>query len=834
MLADLKYALRQLAKSPVFTVVVVVSLALGIGANTAIFGLLDDLVLNSLPVKNPDELVLFQWLPGTQGSRPLRSSGGTFGDDDIDTATGRRLKRIFPIRSFEELRRDHSLLSETFAFAGLGDATLTIDNMSETVGFGQLVSGDYCRALGVKAYRGRALTPEDDQPGAPPAAMLSYAYWQARFAADPAVIGKILSVNRVPVAIVGITPRNFAGATLDASPPEIFLPLALAPQLLPPGTALSAPGAWWLQIMGRLQPGITPEHAQAGLDGLFVDSAKAGVSHPDDPPHLRFTLGGKGRTKADLRHNRQLLAPLMGMAGLVLLTAAVNAANLLLVRGASRRREFAVRLALGAGRRRIIRQLLVESVLLSLGGAALGLLISRWGVALLATLTPPADNWVLDHLTLDWRVLGFTAAIGLLTGIGFGLAPALRATRLNLIAEFQGGQRSLGGGGRSRLSKTLLIAQVALAIVLLVVADMFGQTVRNLRSVDLGFNKSHLLFFSLNGAPGGSPSPRIAHIHASVLDRIATLPGVQGATFSGYPFVSFYGWEKDDFSVPGRPDVAGHPDQVICNQVGPNFFQTYEIPILLGRGIATSDGESAPKVAVVNETLARKYFAGESPIGETIILNYRILIVGVVRDAKQNDLRAPVEPTVFVPFPQSPRVTAHYSVRTIGSPQTAIGAIRKAVSEVDPNLPLNNVRTADEQMQWRIEGERIYASLAVALGLVALVLVCVGLYGLMSYTVLRRTSEIGLRMALGALPGRVLRMVLGESLVLVGAGVGLGIGAAGGISRLISSSLYGLTANDPFIYLGVSLLLVVVASLTCLVPACRATRIDPVIALRTE
>ena len=834
MLADLKYALRQLAKSPVFTVVVVVSLALGIGANTAIFGLLDDLVLNSLPVKNPDELVLFQWLPGTQGSRPLRSSGGTFGDDDIDTATGRRLKRIFPIRSFEELRRDHSLLSETFAFAGLGDATLTIDNMSETVGFGQLVSGDYCRALGVKAYRGRALTPEDDQPGAPPAAMLSYAYWQARFAADPAVIGKTISVNRVPVAIVGITPRNFAGATLDASPPEIFLPLALAPQLLPPGTALSAPGAWWLQIMGRLQPGITPEHAQAGLDGRFVDSAKAGVSHPDDPPHLRFTLGGKGRTKADLRHNRQLLAPLMGMAGLVLLTAAVNAANLLLVRGASRRREFAVRLALGAGRGRIIRQLLVESVLLSLGGAALGLLISRWGVALLATLTPPADNWVLDHLTLDWRVLGFTAAIGLLTGIGFGLAPALRATRLNLIAEFQGGQRSLGGGGRSRLSKTLLIAQVALAIVLLVVADMFGQTVRNLRSVDLGFNKSHLLFFSLNGAPGGSPSPRIAHIHASVLDRIATLPGVQGATFSGYPFVSFYGWEKDDFSVPGRPVVAGHPDQVICNQVGPNFFQTYEIPILLGRGIATSDGESAPKVAVVNETLARKYFGGESPIGETIILNYRILIVGVVRDAKQNDLRAPVEPTVFVPFPQSPRVTAHYSVRTIGSPQTAIGAIRKAVSEVDPNLPLNNVRTADEQMQWRIEGERIYASLAVALGLVALVLVCVGLYGLMSYTVLRRTSEIGLRMALGALPGRVLRMVLGESLVLVGAGVGLGIGAAGGISRLISSSLYGLTANDPFVYLGVSLLLVVVASLTCLVPACRATRIDPVIALRTE
>jgi len=831
---DFKYALRQFSKNPVFTAVVVLSLAFGIGANTAIFALVDALILKSLPVKDPESLVLFQWVPGREGGQPLAISGGQFGEKDTDPTTGQKIQQSFSLRTFEGFRDEHAMLAEVFAVGRMDEINLNVDNLAEKGLSGQLVSGNYYRALGVPALRGRTLLPEDDRPGAAPVAVLSYLYWHRRFADDPAVIGKTLSVNRVAVTIVGVTPAGFVGTLLSAWPADITLPLALAPQVRADGADLNKPGSWWLNLMGRLKPGVTAEQAQASLQGSFQESARGGISHPDDPPRLRLSPGGKGRTEADLRYNAKTLAPLVGMVGLVLLTACANAANLLLARGASRRQEIAVRLALGASRGRIIRQLLMESLLLALAAAAMGLLVSHWGLGLLSTLVSSAERTIFDQLTLDWRVLGFTMVSTLLTGIGFGLAPALRATRLNLNAEFQGGMRTLGRGARTRLNKALLIAQVGLAVVLLVVAGLFAQTESNLQAVNLGFNDTHLLLFSLNGAPLGYPKAQFARLHGNVAERITAVPGVRSVTFSGWPLVSFNGGERSNFSVAGISAPVGRPNQVTWNQVGQNFFQTYEMPLLLGRGIIAADDASSLGIAVINQTLARKYFANENPIGRTIDLQGSRVIVGVVHDAKETHLRAPIPPTVFIPFSQSPLGQAHFAVRTAGAPRAMIGAVRNAVAEMDRNLPLGNARTGEEQMQWTLEGERICESVAVALGVLALLLVCVGLYGLMSYTVLRRTGEIGLRMALGAFPGRVLWMVLRESLMLVGMGVVLGLTTAAGVTRLISASFYGLSASDPATYAGVTMLLVVVAALACLIPARSAARIDPVIALRAE
>ncbi|MGD1031245.1 MAG: ABC transporter permease [Opitutaceae bacterium] len=834
MFSDLKYALRQFIKTPVFTAVVALSLAAGIGANTAIFGLLDDLVLRPLPVRDPGGLILFQWLPGLQGGRPLSGQEGQFGDNDIDLATGRRTQRPFSLRAFDAFRGQKDVLADVFAAAVVHQLNLNIDGLAETGASGRLVSGNYYQTLGVSGYRGRTLLPDDDQAGAAPVAVLSYSYWHRRFSDDPAIIGRTILVNRVSVTVIGVTPPRFIGTMLTENPADLTLPLVLAPQVRPDGAELAKPGCWWLNIMGRLKPGVPEEQARVILERSFQDSARAGISHPDDPPLLRLTPGGSGRTEADRRHNLGLLVPLVGMAGLVLLAACANAANLLVARGAGRRHEIAVRLALGASRGRVIRQLLSESVLLALGAAILGLLFSRWGLGLLSTMVSPYERSIFDHLTLDWRVLAFTVVAALLTGVGFGLAPALRATRLNLTAEFQGGARNLGRGARSRLGKTLLIAQVAFSIVLLIAAGLFVQTEHNLQAVDLGFNDTHLLLFSLDGASLGYSPARSARLHESVAKRVTGIPGVRSVSFAGWPLVSFYGGEDADIAVPGMPAPAGKPDQATWNQVGPDYFQTYEIPLLLGRGIGAADDASASKVAVINQALARKYFAGENPIGRVIDMQGNRTIVGVIRDIRETSLRARTLPTAFTPFAQSPRNEAHFVVRTAGEPQAMVGAIRTAVGEADPNLPLGNVRTGDEQMRWILEGERIYATLAASLGSLALCLVCVGLYGLMSYTVVRRTAEIGLRMALGARPGSVIWMILREMLVLVGTGIGLGIAAALGATRLISSQLYGLSASDAATYSVVSLLLAAVAVLACMLPARRAARIDPVIALRIE
>jgi predicted permease len=823
LLQDVRYAAWQLRKSPGFSTVVVLSLALGIGANTAIFSALDRVLLRPLPVTKPDELVRFQWMAGVKGARPPTT------EDDvgrIDPATGRRTGTVFSLATVEAFRAHHPLLKEVFAFTRPPGFTIAIDGETSNAD-GQVVSGNYYRALGVTAWLGRALLPEDDQPAAPAVAVISFGFWQRRFGSDRAVVGKTILVNRSPVTIVGVMPPDFADPISVFGQPSFTFPFTQLP-LLEPGLATKdKPGYWWIRIMGRLQPGATAAQAAASLQPPFEFSAREGLTEKNDPPRLLTTPGGHGLIESRWKNANPLLV-LTGMAALVLLAACANVANLLLARGVARRRELAVRLALGAGRSRLIRQLLTESALLASLGAALGLLLAAWGGELLPFVGARGGDIV------DLRVFGFATAITFLTGLAFALMPAWRATRLDLTAEFQGGTRQLGRGGRTRLSQTLLIVQVALSLMLLVGAGLFFRTLRNLQGIDIGFRRENLLLFSLNGAPAGYKGAPAAGLYRRIAERIEALPGVRALTFSSTPVLGSIAGLHYRLDVIGRaPTKEGRAARV--NQVGANFFETIGIPVVRGRLFDPRDHAAASGVVVVDQTLADQFFPGEDPIGRRIKLNNgEREIVGVVRDVQQATMRALPVPTAYVPYAPGAPGAAHFAVRTAGDPSAIAPAIRAAVKDMERNLPVANVRTQERQIESMVSQERSFARLTTFFGGLALALVCIGLYGLMSYAVVRRTGEIGLRMALGALPGHVLRMVLRESLALVLLGVALGIGGALAAVRLVANLLYGLSPTDAATYSVVTLLLVGVALAAAFIPARRAAKIDPMVALRTE
>lgn len=829
---DVRYAGRQFAKSPGFVAVAVLSLALGIGANTAIFSVINDYVFKPLPVRDPQALALLEWrgVPGG-GPRSLAMDTGTI---DIDRSTGRELGRLFPRGLFEQLRTESGRSAEIFALAPLARASVEIDGEVEIVGLGQLVSGNYYPVLGVSAIQGRTLGPADDRLDAPPVAVISYDFWHRRLAGDPAAVGKMIWVNRVAATIVGITPEGFAGTFGSGGSVDLTLPLSLAHQIRDDRSNLDDPSYWWLRLMGRLSAGVTREQARVALEPALTAAGREAAITSDKLPRLVLAPGGErygGTARAGLM---PLFALLLGMVGLVLAAACANVANLLVARGAARRREIAVRLALGAGRMRIIRQLLTESVLLAGLGAGLGCLFAAWGLHALGSLMPgQADGF--GDLSLDARVLGFTTGLALLTGVVFGLAPALRATRLDLNAEFQGGVRNLGQGARSRLSQVLMVVQVAVSLVLLVGAGLFVRTVRNLRAVDVGFDHGHLLLFSLEAAPAGYRPDQFADFFARAADQIEALPGVQAVSFSSLPMVS-NATTRISVSVADEvPAPAGQNSVAALNHVGPDFFATYAMPLVLGRGFNAGDEAPSASAVVVNQAFVRKYFSRENAVGRRIRFSGEEWeIVGVVRDVKQVNLRAPVPPTVSIPYGRNAPARAEFAVRTAGEPMALVPAIRQAVRAVDKNVPLNVVRTQDEQIERTLTKERIFADLAGFLGLLALALASVGLYGLMSFVVLRRTGEIGLRMALGALPGHVLGTILRQSLTLVMIGVGVGLAGAFILARLIAAQLFGLSPADPLTYGGVVLLLIVVALLACWLPARRAARIDPIVALRAE
>lgn len=846
MIADLKLAFRQLAKSPGFTAVAVLSLALGIGANTTIFSLVNEVLLKTLPVREPEQLVLFSWA-AQKGTGPRSINGW----NQRDPVTGESTSTSFSRLTFEQFRdaATGKTLSDVFAFAPLYRTTVVMDGQAEVVTSGQVVSGNYHAALGVPMVAGRALRPEDDQPAAPPVVVISDSYWQRRFGGDPAVVGRIMHVNGMASEIIGVTSPRFNGTLQVGEIQDLTLPLSTYLLLAPDDTEAKEPWSWWLRIMGRLQPGATAEQARSSLAGVFHESIKDALSSRGDGDkasaapavtnvRLVSASGAQGLTEAR-RSYQQSLTILAVLVGLVLLVACANIANLLLARGAARQREIAVRLALGASRTRLLRQLLTESVLLGLLGGLAGLILAYWGRSALLALQPLGRTGLLLDLALDWRVLGFTTVVAVFTGVLFGLAPAWRATRLNLNAEFAGGARTLGGGSRSRLARGLMVVQVALSLVLLVGAGLFTRTLLNLQQVDAGFNRRQLLVFSVDAFTGSRKREELAPLYTRIAERLSVLPGVQAVTYSQMPVLSGYSWTSGA-TIQGRPAVSGKDNSVLMNGVDSAFFSTYELPVILGRAFTVRDDAAAPKVAIVNQAFARKYFGEESAIGRRFgtggpANSAEFEIVGVARDTRAIRLKDEPRPAAYLPYPQLRNARAGYfALRTAGDPEALAPALRAAVREIDPTLPVANLRTQEEQVARSLAPERLFARLSGFFGVLALVLASIGLYGLLSYSVLRRTGEIGLRMALGAVPGRVLWLIVRESLLLVCLGTIVGIAAAAGLSRLVASRLFGLSSTDPVTYAAVAFLLIAVAVLASLLPARRAAKVDPMVALRAE
>ncbi len=843
----MKFALRQLAQSPGFTAVAVLSLALGIGANTAVFSVMNAVLLARLPVPAPEELVIFNWL-AEENVGPKSSSGWR----TREPGSKKNTSTSFSFPTFEAFRKNPGPLAEVFAFAPAGGLNLNVDGVAEIVAGAQYASGTYHRGLGVQAAAGRLLGPADDDPAGEAVAVLSHRFWLRRFGGDPAAIGKKVSVNGVPVTIVGVTAAGFSGTQQVGEVTDLTLPLVHEPRLSrAPWDSRSADN-WWVRIMGRLQPGATLPQAAASLQGVFQETARGALSVSTLPgapavdpakiplPELRAVPGGQGLYEARRNYEKSLRL-LLGVVGLVLLVACANVANLLLARGAARRREIAVRLALGASRARLVRQLLAESVLLAGLGAAGGLAVAVWGSRALLAMQPFGNANVHLELALDWRVLGFASAAALATGLVFGLAPALRATKLNLTEEFQGGARTLGGGARSTLARSLLVVQVALSLVLLVGAGLFVRTLRNLQAVDVGFNREQLLLFQLNAAATGANGAQSFAFYQRLRDRFAALPGVRSATFSRIAPLSQSNWTIG-VTVPGYTPTAMF-ESVQMNGLGADYLATLELPLLRGRDFTARDQDpAAPKVAIVNQAFAKKYFGTENVLGRRFQLgrsasSTECEIIGLVRDAHYSDVKSTPRPTAFQPYAQLGSNSAgvgHFVVRFTGSEAAVTAALRAAARDIDAAVPITNLRTQEQQIDRLFAQERLFASLCSVFGGLALLLCAVGLYGLMSYSVVRRTGEIGLRMALGALPRTVLAMVVRESLGLVVLGVLLGLGAAWGATHLIASLLFGLTGTDPVSYAVGALALLVVGTLACLLPARRAARIAPMQALRTE
>jgi predicted permease len=840
--------MRRLVHSPGFTAIAVLSLALGIGANTAVFSLVNEVLLRSLPVKDPDRLILLRNVQGPSG----RMSRAGENNGSIDPVTGRASSTSFSLLALENFRAHHPGLSDVFAFAPFNQINLLVDGVPETEVLGQLASGGYHAGLGVSTVLGRPLTEDDDRLSAPPVAVLSWRFWQRRFGGDPSVIGKTVQVNRVPAVIVGVTPQGFAGALQIGESADVTVPLALHARFQPDRAANRAqPWYWWVRVMGRLAPGATPAQARAALEPILQDTARegwrvsqslavaAGAGAMPEAPTLAVDPGGQGENESRLRY-RQSLGVLMGLVGLVLLAACANVATLLVARGAARRPEIAVRLALGASRGRIVRQLLAESLVLSGLGAALGTAFAFWGRGLLVALQQFSISAVVLDLPIDARVLAFTIAVSAGTAILFGLGPALRASRVDLAPEFQGGARSVGRRSRSVGARSLVVVQVALSLVLLVGTGLFIRTLRNLQDVDPGFNSRGLALFRIQAHTAGYGPEQFATVHARIQERLAALPGVREATFSNIPLLAGVRSNRR-MSVAGSAPLAGPPPAFNTNGVAPNFLEAMEIPLLLGRPFTARDAAGAPRVAIVNEAFRRQVFGAEDPVGRHLAFGSTpmggaedVEIVGLARDAKYTSLRQPAPPTVYLPAAQQRDGEANYCVRAAGNPAALFGAIRAAVREIDPTLAVTDLRTQDDQIA-RMSGQEIlFARLSGFFGVVALALAGVGLYGLTAYMVVRRTGEFGVRMALGALPRQVLSLVLRESLALVTAGIALGLAIAYNASGVVASMLFGVSAADPVTYAAVPLILVTVAVLASLVPARRATRVNPVVALRAE
>jgi predicted permease len=986
LLQDIRYGLRMLAKSPGFAAIAILTLALGIGANTAIFSLIDAVMLHALPAQNPSQLVLLKWgarhAPAIHG---YMSSGDCVNDLRFGAANPSGC-------SFSEPMLREMAQANTFAgvaaFANSGRLDLSGNGPASVIN-GQVVSGDFFRTLGVKAAAGRLIEPGDDSPGAAAVAVLNYGYWQSAFGGAKSAVGRTIELNNVPFTILGVAEQRFAGIT-PGSDYDVWLPLANAQQITDPvrwENRQSDAAYWWLTVVGRLKPEMPVAQAQATVSGLFrnemlhgavplfergglggpgglgapggggarqmmvmggpppgagapapgpgnmpvmiqpkpgqasqaptsagprgdmafggpmpeaagrgpaqlppsagkpeqfvkrqlpsggpsgapvsnaggAPSGEAGqpstLSTPGDEPTVTLMPAQSGLTGSRTEYSDPLYA-LMLAVGIILLIACANVAGLMLARSSARQKEMAVRLVLGAGRARVIRQLLTESVMLSALGGVLGIFFAYWGAHAIVSFVSSNQARPLGFATgVDTRVLGFTIAVSLLTGILFGIAPAFRSTRIDLTPALKEGEGGTAGrwgttGRWFSAGNALVVAQMALAIVVLVGAGLLVRTLENLRGIDVGFDSHNLVIFGIDPSLAGYKDAQLGSFYRDLHDRLAATPGVKSVSYSQIPLLSG-ALTIMGFHWPGTPqDQQSEADAL---GVGPDFFQTMQIPFLAGRGFNASDyalaaantaaeisgstPSAAPTPVIVNQMFVGKFLGKENPLGKQFgeapasemgPASPGYEIVGVVRDAKYGNLRREINPTMYEPQSRS---GASFEVRAAAEPTAMVPAIRNVVAQINANLPLFNVTTESEQIDRLLFQERLIARLSGFFGILALVLACIGLYGLLAYEVARRTREIGIRMALGAQQRDVLRLVVRQGITLAVVGAIVGIGVALGVTRYLSTFLYGISAADPLTFAAVAVLLTLVALAACYVPARRATRVDPMEALRYE
>ena len=833
MFQDLRYGLRMLLKRPGFTLIAVLSLALGIGANTAIFSLLDAVLLKSLPVQQPDRLVLF-------GNGQNYGMTNSFPNESWDLFSYPFYRRV--------QQRDDVFSGVTGVLSIPWNVHGFVNGSSgdiEQIQV-QLVSGTYFHVLGVNADRGRVLNDADDQTqGAHPVAVVSHAWWSQRLGGDPNAVGKTITIDNIAYSIVGIAPRDFFGTTVGLAP-DIWVPLSMEKQIPPAHwDGRNSEDAQSLFLIGRLKDGVSAEQATSVVNLLFKQTLETRAGAQPAPNRVqamqtaRVELTPAGRGLSSLREQFSLsLKVLMGVVALVLLIASANVANLLLAQGAARRREFAVRLAVGAGRARLARQLFTESALLALLGGAVGIALSVWGSRLLLLMASDGPEALPIDVTPNPRVLGFTFGVSVLCAIVFGTAPALRASRMEPNTSLKGGKTSAPSLLRNPLGKMFVVAQVALSLLLLVGAGLFVRTLINLQSIPSGFDQENVLLLKIDtSATGLKPDdPKVPGLLREVEEKVKTVPGVQGASFASYTFNQGF-WTSPVFTR--EPDSAqGTSRSVRNNIVGPDFFSVMGLDLVAGRGFGPQDTNKSQKVAVVSESMVKRFFPSGSPLGKRFGINGpnsldQIEVVGVVKDAKYGSLQEQFRPMAFYYYTQQTDTLGNLVVRVSGS-TSVVPQIRQVVKTIDRNLPVDDVVTLSEQIGRSLVQQKLVARLATFFGLLALLLACVGLYGVMSYGVARRTNEIGIRMALGARAANVLWLVLREALLLVLIGLVVGVVASLAVTKTAASLLYELKPNDPLTIALATLLLAGVAAVAGYLPARRAARVDPMVALRDE
>jgi predicted permease len=860
LLQDLRYAARTIQRNPAFTVLAALSLALGIGANTAIYSFMDALLMRSLPVPDPESLVVLNW--HVMGKKSLRISvvhdvNGYFHNDP---KTGKTTS-IFSYPAFELLRKSSDVLSVLFAYHPAGKLNVMVQGQAE-IADGEYVSGDYFRGLMLPPAAGRLIMGSDDRAGAAAVVVLSYAFAQRRFGDTAGAAGRPVLIDNIPFTVIGVTPPAFFGVD-PAAAPDLYLPMHADLLLDPTAQPRAKPAQryldehyYWTEMMGRMRPGVTITQAQAALGPVFERWVATTASSDQERKNLpEFLLkAGAGGLDNLRREYSQPIYILLAMVGLILAIACANIANLLLARATARRREMAVRLSIGAGRWRVVRQLLTESLLLAWIGGAAGILFAVWGIRVLTAVLASGDDAFPLHAELNWPVLAATAALTMITGLLFGLAPALQATRVDVmpvLKETRAGERRARARLRFGLNRLLVVSQIAISLLLLVAAGLFARTLSNLRSLEVGFHRENLLVFRLNARQAGHRDPEILSFFSDLQNRLAAIPGVRGAAVANSSLIGDEAWawpivplgKHRPANAPsgrgsGVPDTATH---VLAT--GPGFFTTMQIPLLAGREFDARDRPGSPPVAIVNEAWVKANLEGQDPMGRSIVSfapglkPKEMEIIGVVKNARYDDLTGNFPAIVYMPFEQNlnvPVAEMTFFLRTAGDPLAYARAVREIVHQADARIPVTNLGTQAAQIDQQMSQQILFARLCTGFAMLALAIACVGLYGTMSYTVARRTGEIGIRMALGAQRGTVVWMVLRDVVILAAMGLAISVPAALGGAKLVESLLFGVKPNDPRTLAAAAAILLSAALLAGYLPARKASRIDPMTAVRHE